>query len=235
MRTDDLTTPALLVDADALEANLADMAARWPGARLRPHVKAHKTTAARAPPAGPRPPRLHLRDDPRGRGHGRRRSRARPAAGQRGARHPPPRRAGRRRRAGDRRRRLPRDRRRRGRRRGPRGAGRRQRRAPPLRRRPRARRVAGRPRPRRRPHRARRDGLRGPPADAARPRRAREAHRGVHGAPARRARRRRRRRRLRRRHRHRGGQHLGHRAAGRFLRADGHRLHRAPASRSARR
>jgi D-serine deaminase-like pyridoxal phosphate-dependent protein len=41
----DLQTPALVVDADALEANLADMARRWPGATLRPHVKAHKTTA----------------------------------------------------------------------------------------------------------------------------------------------------------------------------------------------
>jgi D-serine deaminase-like pyridoxal phosphate-dependent protein len=40
----DLTTPALLVDADALDANLADMAAALPGPRLRPHVKAHKTT-----------------------------------------------------------------------------------------------------------------------------------------------------------------------------------------------
>jgi D-serine deaminase-like pyridoxal phosphate-dependent protein len=40
----DLTTPALLVDVDALEANLADMAAARPGPRLRPHVKAHKTT-----------------------------------------------------------------------------------------------------------------------------------------------------------------------------------------------
>ncbi|MCX6466445.1 MAG: alanine racemase [Pseudonocardiales bacterium] len=45
MLTHDLTTPALLVDADALEANLADMAAALPGPRLRPHVKAHKTTA----------------------------------------------------------------------------------------------------------------------------------------------------------------------------------------------
>lgn len=44
MLTHDLTTPALLVDADALEANLADMAAALPGPRLRPHVKAHKTT-----------------------------------------------------------------------------------------------------------------------------------------------------------------------------------------------
>jgi D-threonine aldolase len=44
LRIHDLTTPALLVDADALEANLADMAAALPGPRLRPHVKAHKTT-----------------------------------------------------------------------------------------------------------------------------------------------------------------------------------------------
>ncbi len=40
----DLTTPALVVDADRLEANLATMAERLPGERLRPHVKAHKTT-----------------------------------------------------------------------------------------------------------------------------------------------------------------------------------------------
>ena len=46
----ELTTPALLVDADALEHNLATMAAALPGPRLRPHVKAHKCTAlARAP------------------------------------------------------------------------------------------------------------------------------------------------------------------------------------------
>jgi D-serine deaminase-like pyridoxal phosphate-dependent protein len=44
----DLTTPALLVDVDAFEANLADMAAALPGPRLRPHVKAHKTTALAA-------------------------------------------------------------------------------------------------------------------------------------------------------------------------------------------
>ncbi|ALE74250.1 metal-activated pyridoxal enzyme [Pseudonocardia sp. EC080625-04] len=44
MRLTDLTTPALVVDAGALEANLADMAAALPGPRLRPHVKAHKTT-----------------------------------------------------------------------------------------------------------------------------------------------------------------------------------------------
>lgn len=41
----DLTTPALIVDAAALEHNLTTMAAALPGARLRPHVKAHKCTA----------------------------------------------------------------------------------------------------------------------------------------------------------------------------------------------
>lgn len=46
--TADLTTPALLVDVDAFEDNLADMAAALPGPRLRPHVKAHKTTALAA-------------------------------------------------------------------------------------------------------------------------------------------------------------------------------------------
>lgn len=41
----ELSTPALLIDADALEHNLVEMAARLPGTRLRPHVKAHKCTA----------------------------------------------------------------------------------------------------------------------------------------------------------------------------------------------
>lgn len=41
----DLQTPALLVDADTLESNLATMAAARPAATLRPHVKAHKCTA----------------------------------------------------------------------------------------------------------------------------------------------------------------------------------------------
>jgi D-serine deaminase-like pyridoxal phosphate-dependent protein len=41
----DLQTPALVVDADAVEHNLATMASALPGARLRPHVKAHKCTA----------------------------------------------------------------------------------------------------------------------------------------------------------------------------------------------
>jgi D-serine deaminase-like pyridoxal phosphate-dependent protein len=41
----DLATPALVVDAAALEHNLATMADALPGERCRPHVKAHKTTA----------------------------------------------------------------------------------------------------------------------------------------------------------------------------------------------
>jgi D-serine deaminase-like pyridoxal phosphate-dependent protein len=40
-----LRTPALLVDADALEHNLRSMSEALPGGRLRPHVKAHKCTA----------------------------------------------------------------------------------------------------------------------------------------------------------------------------------------------
>jgi len=40
----DLQTPALLVDAAALEHNLRTMAEALPGLRLRPHVKAHKCT-----------------------------------------------------------------------------------------------------------------------------------------------------------------------------------------------
>jgi len=45
MHVDGLPTPALLVDLDALDANVARMAARHPGRALRPHVKAFKTTA----------------------------------------------------------------------------------------------------------------------------------------------------------------------------------------------
>jgi D-threonine aldolase len=40
----DLPTPALVVEAETLEHNLAAMAAALPGPRCRPHVKAHKTT-----------------------------------------------------------------------------------------------------------------------------------------------------------------------------------------------
>jgi len=44
----ELPTPALVIDADVLEHNLATMAAARPGAALRPHVKAHKCTALAA-------------------------------------------------------------------------------------------------------------------------------------------------------------------------------------------
>ena len=48
MKTGDLTTPALVVDGDLLDANLATMSAALPGPRLRPHVKAHKCRALAA-------------------------------------------------------------------------------------------------------------------------------------------------------------------------------------------
>lgn len=41
----ELSTPALILDADLLEQNLQTMSAALPGDRLRPHVKAHKCTA----------------------------------------------------------------------------------------------------------------------------------------------------------------------------------------------
>jgi D-threonine aldolase len=41
----DLPTPALLVDVDAFDHNVAVMAAARPGSQLRPHVKAFKSTA----------------------------------------------------------------------------------------------------------------------------------------------------------------------------------------------
>ena len=44
MRVTDVPTPALLVDADILDRNIATMAEALPGLRLRPHVKAHKCT-----------------------------------------------------------------------------------------------------------------------------------------------------------------------------------------------
>ena len=40
-----LPTPALLVDADAFDDNVSTMGAAWPGATLRPHVKAFKSTS----------------------------------------------------------------------------------------------------------------------------------------------------------------------------------------------
>jgi D-serine deaminase-like pyridoxal phosphate-dependent protein len=48
MRVAELVTPALVMDAGAFEHNLRTMAAALPGARLRPHIKAHKTTALAA-------------------------------------------------------------------------------------------------------------------------------------------------------------------------------------------
>ena len=44
----DLSTPAVIIDAAALERNLSAMSAMVPGQRLRPHVKAHKCTALAA-------------------------------------------------------------------------------------------------------------------------------------------------------------------------------------------
>jgi D-threonine aldolase len=44
MRVEELPTPALVVDAGMLDRNLETMAAAYPGSRLRPHVKAHKST-----------------------------------------------------------------------------------------------------------------------------------------------------------------------------------------------
>ncbi len=48
MRIHDLTTPALLVDAAAFDRNVATMGKAWPGRKLRPHVKAFKSTALAA-------------------------------------------------------------------------------------------------------------------------------------------------------------------------------------------
>ena len=45
MRISELTTPALLVDAPRFEANVRAMSEALPGPRLRPHVKAFKSTA----------------------------------------------------------------------------------------------------------------------------------------------------------------------------------------------
>ncbi len=43
-RIGELQTPALVVDSGALDRNLGTMAGAWPDRRLRPHVKAHKTS-----------------------------------------------------------------------------------------------------------------------------------------------------------------------------------------------
>lgn len=48
MKIGGLQTPTLLVEADAFERNIAAMAEALPGERMRPHVKAHKSTALAA-------------------------------------------------------------------------------------------------------------------------------------------------------------------------------------------
>jgi D-serine deaminase-like pyridoxal phosphate-dependent protein len=48
MNVHELPTPALIIDAELLHANLATMAAARPGTMLRPHVKAHKCTSLAA-------------------------------------------------------------------------------------------------------------------------------------------------------------------------------------------
>ena len=48
MKVYDLPTPSLLVDVHAFDRNVATMAKRWPGEKLRPHVKAFKSTALAA-------------------------------------------------------------------------------------------------------------------------------------------------------------------------------------------
>lgn len=45
MHIEDLSTPALVIDLDVLDANIAAMGRLHPGAALRPHVKAFKSTA----------------------------------------------------------------------------------------------------------------------------------------------------------------------------------------------
>ena len=45
MKVSELATPALIADASALDENLRTMSNALPGPRLRPHVKAHKSTA----------------------------------------------------------------------------------------------------------------------------------------------------------------------------------------------
>lgn len=45
MYVHELSTPAVIIDAAALAANIVTMAAARPGPRLRPHVKAHKCTS----------------------------------------------------------------------------------------------------------------------------------------------------------------------------------------------
>ena len=48
MHTNELPTPALLIDADAFDANVRHMSSELAGPALRPHVKAHKCTSISA-------------------------------------------------------------------------------------------------------------------------------------------------------------------------------------------
>jgi D-serine deaminase-like pyridoxal phosphate-dependent protein len=48
VKISELTTPALVVEAALLDANLRTMAEALPGERLRPHIKAHKCTTLAA-------------------------------------------------------------------------------------------------------------------------------------------------------------------------------------------
>ena len=61
VHVNELPTPALVIDADALDRNLATMAAAHPGDRLRPHVKAHKCTALAAAQQRPGTTRSRVR------------------------------------------------------------------------------------------------------------------------------------------------------------------------------
>ena len=45
VKVHDLPTPSLVVDLGAFDRNVATMAKAWPGRKLRPHVKAFKSTA----------------------------------------------------------------------------------------------------------------------------------------------------------------------------------------------
>lgn len=45
MKISDLPTPAILIDEEILDRNIAEMAKALPGERLRPHVKAFKSTS----------------------------------------------------------------------------------------------------------------------------------------------------------------------------------------------
>jgi D-serine deaminase-like pyridoxal phosphate-dependent protein len=45
VKVHNLPTPSLLVDVHAFNRNVSTMAKRWPGEKLRPHVKAFKSTA----------------------------------------------------------------------------------------------------------------------------------------------------------------------------------------------